>query len=324
MVIALKEFGGFAGFETWEQIKENFERYETLKKYFAEQISLIEIKAKNQNSFSQRNTRAFKIKSLLEYIIDITDTKTPIVKSKNNLNIKLDFRQTQKYKLILPKLVKNLKEEISKFETLTIRDQVTVQLIDQYGADVGILITLLLQYVELNPLESMLLVPNVPHCYFKGEIIEIMHSSNNVIRLGLTKKFKDKKNLLNLVDYKHDPLPILNESKKRNQMMNSDSTDLNDFIINYSTNFDHLFRVNIFYRDRQSDLSNEDKKDFLFFVKNCFSFKDLKGESGECAESIVGPFDKDSVILNLGAPVEIKRNNKNEKYQEVGHIYYEI
>ena len=311
MVIALKGFGGFAGFETWELIKEHFGKYTTLVKFFADKINSIEKEAETLSTSSEKNKRAFKIKSLLEYIIDVTDPKKP---SKMSLKIELNHQKQPNPKICLKNLVRQLKSEICEFESFSVRDRVTLQLIDQYNADVGILITLLLQYIELQPLESMLLAPNVPHCYFKGEIVEIMHSSNNVIRLGLTKKFKDKKNLLRLVDYQHDPLYILNQNRMRKNRKDLRIVDLNEFLLNYSTKFDHLFRVNIIYRDGRGE-----SNDMLFYIQNNLSFEELK-EAG-CQEiSKIGPFDKDSIVLNLGASIKIRRNREGDFSQEVRFI----
>lgn len=317
LVVALRNFGGFAGFEDWETVKANFERYSTLSKYFLERIEAIEEEAEMTGFDSKKDQIAHRTRQLLEYIVEITDTKTPLIDPQTELKLSMPNLNTPKYKIILPKLAENLKNEISGIETRTVRDRVTLQLLEQYGPDVGILITLMLRYVELRPLESMLLAPNVPHCYFKGEVVEIMHSSNNVIRLGLTKKYKDKKNLLRLVDYAHAPLRILN---KNVAMPDLSSTDLSEFILKYPTEFDHLFRVQVIFRNEFVDPASEGKPDFLFFVKNQTTFDHLNFTRGKTVKSEIDFVDKDSIILNLGAPVKICNKNveiSKRKKQEV-------
>ena len=42
---------------------------------------------------------------------------------------------------------------------------------------------------------------NEPHAYVAGEIIECMACSDNVVRAGLTPKFKDVDNLVNMLTY---------------------------------------------------------------------------------------------------------------------------
>ena len=43
--------------------------------------------------------------------------------------------------------------------------------------------------------------PNVPHAYISGDLIECMTCSDNVIRGGLTPKFKDVDTLVSSLDY---------------------------------------------------------------------------------------------------------------------------
>jgi len=40
--------------------------------------------------------------------------------------------------------------------------------------------------------------PNEPHAYLKGDCIEYQASSDNVVRVGLTPKYKDKETLINV------------------------------------------------------------------------------------------------------------------------------
>ena len=44
---------------------------------------------------------------------------------------------------------------------------------------------------KLSPGSSLFVPANTPHAYVTGEIIECMACSDNVIRCGLTPKFKD-------------------------------------------------------------------------------------------------------------------------------------
>jgi mannose-6-phosphate isomerase len=43
--------------------------------------------------------------------------------------------------------------------------------------------------------ESFVISPDEPHAYISGDLIESMVSSDNVVRGGLTPKFKDTKTL---------------------------------------------------------------------------------------------------------------------------------
>jgi mannose-6-phosphate isomerase len=69
------------------------------------------------------------------------------------------------------------------------------------GGDVGVLSVFFLNIVELSPGECLFMGPNVPHAYLSGDILECMTSSDNVIRGGLTPKFKDVETLISSLDY---------------------------------------------------------------------------------------------------------------------------
>jgi mannose-6-phosphate isomerase len=53
----------------------------------------------------------------------------------------------------------------------------------------------------LNVGEAIYLAAKVPHAYLDGDCIEIMACSDNVVRAGLTPKFKDVDVLLDMLVY---------------------------------------------------------------------------------------------------------------------------
>lgn len=67
--------------------------------------------------------------------------------------------------------------------------------------DVGTLSIFFLNILELKPGDAIYLAANVPHAYLIGDCIECMACSDNVVRAGLTPKFKDIKTLLYMLDY---------------------------------------------------------------------------------------------------------------------------
>ena len=60
--------------------------------------------------------------------------------------------------------------------------------IAEYSDDAGALITPLLAYLFLAKGEAVFLPAGVPHSYIRGIGVEVMTSSDNVVRLGLTNK----------------------------------------------------------------------------------------------------------------------------------------
>lgn len=76
------------------------------------------------------------------------------------------------------------------------------QLLAKYGPqDVGLLVLLFLNPVELSPGQAVFLPPGLPHAYLKGNIVECMTNSDNVIRLGLTPKYKDTQAIVTALDF---------------------------------------------------------------------------------------------------------------------------
>uniref|UniRef100_A0A182YCK4 Mannose-6-phosphate isomerase n=1 Tax=Anopheles stephensi TaxID=30069 RepID=A0A182YCK4_ANOST len=70
-----------------------------------------------------------------------------------------------------------------------------------FGCDVGVLSIYFLNYLRLKPGQAIYLAANVPHAYLDGDCVECMACSDNVVRAGLTPKFKDVDTLLRLVAY---------------------------------------------------------------------------------------------------------------------------
>ena len=71
---------------------------------------------------------------------------------------------------------------------------------EHHPGDAGVVVALLLNLVELAPGEALFLGAGNLHCYLEGVGVEVMASSDNVIRGGLTGKHVDVEELLDVVD----------------------------------------------------------------------------------------------------------------------------
>lgn len=78
-----------------------------------------------------------------------------------------------------------------------------------YPGDAGIVSALLLELVELAPGEAIYLGAGNLHAYVEGTGIEIMASSDNVLRGGLTKKHVDVAELLRVLDFAGGPAAVV-------------------------------------------------------------------------------------------------------------------
>ncbi|MEU0479590.1 mannose-6-phosphate isomerase, class I [Streptosporangium sp. NPDC006013] len=86
--------------------------------------------------------------------------------------------------------------------------ELVVRLTGIHPEDPACLAPLFLRRHELRPGEALFLGAGVLHCYLSGFGVEIMGSSDNVLRAGLTSKPMDVDELLRVTDPSISPLPV--------------------------------------------------------------------------------------------------------------------
>jgi mannose-6-phosphate isomerase len=75
--------------------------------------------------------------------------------------------------------------------------------------DAGAMVALLLHRLRLKPRQALLVPAGVMHAYLRGFAVEVMASSDNVLRGGLTPKHVDVAELLSVVRFaSHPPLAV--------------------------------------------------------------------------------------------------------------------
>jgi mannose-6-phosphate isomerase len=72
----------------------------------------------------------------------------------------------------------------------------------QFPEDVGVFCVFFLHHVKLEPGQAIFLAANEPHAYLSGSCIECMATSDNVVRAGLTPKFRDVETLCEMLSYR--------------------------------------------------------------------------------------------------------------------------
>ena len=80
----------------------------------------------------------------------------------------------------------------------------------------GLFILFFLNLIHLKKGQAIFTKPGVPHAYLKGNILECMSNSDNVVRAGLTSKYKDAKTLLKILNYDSAVPKILKGENKKN------------------------------------------------------------------------------------------------------------
>jgi mannose-6-phosphate isomerase len=83
------------------------------------------------------------------------------------------------------------------------------ELAERHPGDVGVVAALFLRRVSLMPGDALFLAAGNVHAYLAGSAVEVMSSSDNVLRAGLTVKHVDAEELLSVVRFSTDEVPVL-------------------------------------------------------------------------------------------------------------------
>lgn len=140
-----------------------------------------------------------------------TTTDTPALKSA----LKAVFTTLQKTpQTDIEKAVSKLVARLASQPTSTFLDLLILRLDKQFPNDVGTFCALMLNYVHLKSGDAIFLAANEPHAYLSGDCVECTHlfltslimiigmaASDNVVRSGLTPKFKDVDTLVEMLTY---------------------------------------------------------------------------------------------------------------------------
>jgi len=165
MCVALTDFRAFCNFCPKAELVDNFKRYACVYNKLKPQVDKLD-----QASSEEDSKQAFK-----ELFLEI-----------NNL----------------PKsIIGELRDEAKSKADQTVREEVLAEIIETYPEDISVVSTLALNIIELGKGSAFVMNPHEPHSYIKGEILEVMALSDNVVRLGLTPKFKDYETLVQMLTW---------------------------------------------------------------------------------------------------------------------------
>ncbi|SOD93699.1 mannose-6-phosphate isomerase, class I [Blastococcus haudaquaticus] len=82
-------------------------------------------------------------------------------------------------------------------------------LAETYPGDPGVVISLMCNHLKLSPGEAVFLPAGNLHAYLSGAGVEIMASSDNVLRGGLTGKYVDLAALIEVLDFTDGRVPVI-------------------------------------------------------------------------------------------------------------------
>ena len=83
------------------------------------------------------------------------------------------------------------------------------RLAEAYPGDPGVVISLMCNHLKLAPGEAVFLPAGNLHAYLTGAGVEVMASSDNVLRGGLTRKHVDLAALIEVLDFTDGRVPVL-------------------------------------------------------------------------------------------------------------------
>jgi len=132
----------------------------------------------------------------------------------------------------LTKVIKNILIETKKQKNKTKEEIEFIKQYNNFGNDVGLISILLFNYLELKPNEAIFIGAGIPHAYLKGNIIECMANSDNVIRAGLTKKYKDVETLLSILKFQYSDNRII--KPRANSVQYTYFIKVNEFSVSLS------------------------------------------------------------------------------------------
>lgn len=144
---------------------------------------------------------------------EITAAKTISEKEKLIKKVYSEMMISSTHSSKVEEVVTSIKNKIDIKNGISNQDKLFIEQFNLYGNDIGLLSFYFFNYLELKEHQAIYTGAGIPHAYIKGNIIECMANSDNVVRAGLTNKFKDVKTLIDIIDYSFGEFEILNREQ---------------------------------------------------------------------------------------------------------------
>lgn len=184
LAIALDSLTALVGFKCFSDIIVTLERYPEMMDFCGNTLKNKITKTKNYSSAEQRELLRTFVLTLVKHSVS---------------------RKEELMKAIF-KLKKRL---LNSEDPLTEKEALFLNLSDKYAGDVGLFFIFLLNLLHIKKGQGIFIDAGIPHAYIKGNIVECMANSDNVVRVGLTPKYKDAEALVGILSYHVNPVPIL-------------------------------------------------------------------------------------------------------------------
>lgn len=159
------------------------------------------------------------------FINDLQNSETEEMKKESIKNLYSALMRKAEDKNNLSACVSNICNRLNSKKELTFEENQFLIQHKLYGVDIGLFSFFFFNMVDLQPGQAIFTSAGVPHAYIKGNIIECMANSDNVVRAGLTNKFKDVDTLLGILQYDFKKYVIINSERKTDEFVYKTSAE---------------------------------------------------------------------------------------------------
>lgn len=185
MAVAVTKFEGFCGFKPLDEIADELKRLPEFTSIVGDDVAQEFINNIKPNAIDDSDDDKSNRKLLQKVFNKVMSASDEVIAIQGD------------------KLIERAHSNPKDFNKEDLPD-LLIRLNKQFPQDVGLFCgCLLLNHCRLNPGEAIFLRAKDPHAYISGDIIECMAASDNVVRAGFTPKFKDVKNLVEMLTYNY-------------------------------------------------------------------------------------------------------------------------
>lgn len=139
---------------------------------------------------------------------------------RKKLLIKLyaSIMRSAEKKELLKEVIDAILQQLASTRDITREEDYFIMQFGIYGYDVGLFSFFFFNFIQLRSGQAIFTPAGVPHAYLSGTIVECMANSDNVVRAGLTSKYKDVETLLQILRADFSSYEIINSEQKRNEV----------------------------------------------------------------------------------------------------------
>jgi len=184
IMIALSDFACLSGFRPLQEIRQFLKSVPELFNFLGKEAS--------QNFLN-----------LIESLPIIGELKSKEILKELFKTLMKNSKNTEQLKYYLNQLIQRISDSESSL------DIVIKELNNDYPGDIGIFCIYFFNVLIFKPGEGIFISPNEPHAYLRGDCVECMARSDNVVRAGLTSKFIDIETLTSMLTYNFSPPQII-------------------------------------------------------------------------------------------------------------------